>query len=109
MFLAPVTSVVNQSILQNTANKSLGPIAYHPQVTNVAQAPYVQSKGQKVNINKTTEEQKEKLKTRQESIKIAGTFQYATNNSEPAQFGSEDLDIGYAFLFYSLQALLNYS
>ena len=99
-FTAPVSTVLNQNTLQNVAAKSQDPCGYQPPVTNITQVPAASNKEQNLCSSKTTSEPKTKQITKEESIKLAGTFQYATNNSEPAQFSLEDVTVGYAFYFF---------
>ena len=99
--LAPVPTVVSQSTLQNAAPKPNGPVVYQPSVASAGQKPILpntSSKEQSFVSSKAIDDANRSQITREESIKLAGTFQYATNNSEPAQFDVEDVTLGYILL-----------
>lgn len=89
--LAPVTTVVSQSILQSAGNKPLDSVSHQPPIASITQMPFAGAKEPDSNLKQATEGQ-----TQAESIKLAGNFHYVTNNSQPAQFDSEELTLGYA-------------
>ena len=62
--------------------------------------PNISSKDQNIISSKAINDANRSQITREESVKLAGTFQYATNNSEPAQFDVEDVTLGYMSLIF---------
>lgn len=88
--VAPASAGGTQGILQRMTNTAVGPIAHQTQMASIEHD---------VNLKGKADEERKLQQIRwQESIQLAGTFQYATNNSEPARFDSSELTIGYVSL-----------